>query len=219
MDNKIPKIIIVDDHDIFRDGIKSLLSFEGIAEVIAEAKNGKEFIDLLDNHSPDIVMMDIDMPVMNGIEATRLALTKKPQLNILVFTMFGEENYYYQMIEAGAKGFLLKSSSKSELEKAIHEVYTGQSYFSNDLLRQIIFKIGKHKPVKSSNKEFIIFSEREKDVIRLLCKGLSTIEISDEIHLSPKTIENYRAKILQKTQCKNSIQLVVYAIKNGLVEI
>jgi DNA-binding NarL/FixJ family response regulator len=215
---KVPKIIIVDDHDIFRDGIKSLLTMENLADVIAEASNGKIFIDLLESCKPDLVLMDIDMPVMNGVEATKKAIEKFPDLNVLVFTMFGDEKYYYQMIEAGAKGFLLKSSNKSELEKAIFEVYSGRSYFSNELLRQIIVKIGSHKPTHSDGKKFITFTERETEVIQLICKGLSTIEIGQQIHLSPKTVENYRTKILQKTKCKNSVQLVVYALKNGIVE-
>ncbi len=215
---KVPKIIIVDDHDIFRDGIKSLLIMENLADVIAEASNGKIFVDLLESYKPDLVLMDIDMPVMNGVEATKKAIEKFPDLNILVLTMFGDEKYYYQMIEAGAKGFLLKSSNKSELEKAIFEVYSGRSYFSNELLRQIIVKIGSHKPTRSNGKIFITFTERETEIIQLICKGLSTIEIGQQIHLSPKTVENYRTKILQKTKCKNSVQLVVYALKNGIVE-
>jgi len=216
--DKIPRIIIVDDHDIFRDGVKSLLIMENIADVIAEASNGKEFLELLETQQPDLVLMDIDMPVMNGVEATRIAVEKYPYLNILVLTMFGDEHYYYQMIEAGAKGFILKSSNKSELEKAISEVYSGQSYFSNELLRQLIVKIGSHKPTRLDEKSFITFTERETEIIKLICKGLSTPEIGQQLHLSPKTVENYRTKILQKAKCKNSVQLVVYALQNGIVE-
>ena len=215
----MPKVIIVDDHDIFRSGVRSMLTLDNIADVIAEASNGKDFLNIIDSYKPDVILMDIDMPEMNGVETTKKALEKHPELNILVLTMFGEEKYYYQMIESGAKGFILKSSNKAELEKAIHKIYSGGSYFSNDLLRQIILKIGSYKSVKSKKNQFVTFTERELEVVRLICKGLSTQEISNELNLSPKTVENYRTKILQKSKCKNSVQLVVYALKNGIVEI
>ena len=219
MKNQIkPKIIIVDDHDMFRDGIKSMLILDEIADVIAEASNGKQFLELLDNHSPDAVLMDIDMPIMNGIEATKKAIEKYPELKVLVLTMFGEEKYYVEMIDAGAKGFVLKSSNKSELIKAIVDVSNGQSYFSNELLSGIIAKIGKYKMSKDEKKA-ISFSNREIEIIQLMCTGISTNEIADKICLSKKTVENYRVKLLHKTGCKNSVSLIVYAIKNGIIEI
>ena len=116
-----PDIIIVDDHLIFRQGLKSLITFENIANVIGEASNGKEFIELLSHLKPDLVLMDIDMPHMNGMEATRKALELIPDLKIIAFTMFGDEEYYYKMIDLGVKGFILKSSGINELEKAISE--------------------------------------------------------------------------------------------------
>lgn len=129
VNNIRPKIIIVDDHDIFRDGIRSILTLDNIADVVAEASNGRDFLNLLEVHVPDLVLMDIDMPVMNGIEASKKALEKFPWLNILVLTMFSEEKYYYEMVEAGVKGFILKSCNKSELEKAIQDVCAGNLFF------------------------------------------------------------------------------------------
>lgn len=219
MKNQIkPKIIIVDDHDMFRDGIKSMLILDEIADVIADASNGKQFLELLNEYTPDVVLMDIDMPIMNGIEATQKAVEICPELKVLVLTMFGEEKYYVEMIDAGAKGFVLKSSNKSELIKAIVDVSNGQSYFSNELLSRIIAKIGKYKTSKDEKKA-ISFSNREVEIIQLMCTGLSTNEIADKICLSKKTVENYRVKLLQKTGCKNSVSLIVYAIKNGIIEI
>lgn len=219
MKNQIkPKVIIVDDHDMFRDGIKSMLILDEIADVIAEASNGKQFLELLNDYIPDVVLMDIDMPIMNGIEATQKAIEKYPELKVLVLTMFGEEKYYVEMIDAGAKGFVLKSSNKSELIKAIVDVSNGQSYFSNELLSKIIARIGKHKTSKDEKKA-ISFSNREIEIIQLMCTGISTNEIADKICLSKKTVENYRVKLLQKTGCKNSVSLIVYAIKNGIIEI
>jgi len=132
-----PDIIIVDDHLIFRRGLKSIITVENIATVIGEASNGTEFIDLLSYLNPDLVLMDIDMPVMNGIDATRQALKLRPELRIIAFTMFGDEAYYNMMIDLGVKGFILKSGGIDELEDAIAEVMKGDNYFSNALLNNI----------------------------------------------------------------------------------
>ncbi|MEI7503328.1 MAG: response regulator transcription factor, partial [Paludibacter sp.] len=133
-----PNIIIVDDHLIFRQGLSNIITTENLATVIGDASNGKEFLDLLKHLTPDLVLMDIDMPYMNGMEATSIALEMVPDLKIIAVTMFGEEEYYYKMIDLGVKGFILKTSGINEIEKAIHDVMLGESYFSNELLRKII---------------------------------------------------------------------------------
>ena len=128
---KKPEIIIVDDHQIFRQGIKSIITLENIATVIGVATNGEEFLQLLTTMKPDIVLLDIDMPTMNGLEATEKALKMMPGLKIIAFTMFGDEEYFVRMIELGAVGYILKSSDISELEKTIRIVMKGEKYFSN----------------------------------------------------------------------------------------
>jgi DNA-binding NarL/FixJ family response regulator len=137
---KKPDIIIVDDHEIFRQGIKSIITFENIATVIGVASNGIEFIELLSYLKPDLVLMDIDMPDMNGLEATEKALEIMPDLKIIAFTMFGDEEYFLRMIELGAMGYILKSSDISELEKAIHVVLRGNKFFSNDQFKKNVVK-------------------------------------------------------------------------------
>jgi DNA-binding NarL/FixJ family response regulator len=214
------KVIIVDDHIMFRDGLKSLIEQENIGEVIAEAENGKQFLELLEKHKPDLVLMDIEMPEMNGLEATEKAMAKYPDLKILVLSMFGYEDYYLRLINAGAKGFILKTSGKRELEQGIREVTAGESHFSNELLRRIIFNIGKAKSIQDQNTGTEAeLTERELGVLKLLCNGLSTAEIAETMRLSPKTIETHRSKLLQKTGIKNSISLVLYALKNKIIEI
>jgi len=207
-------IIVVDDHSIFREGIKSLIKLKDNAEVIAEASNGKEFLELLPNFKPDLVVMDIDMPIMNGIEASRIALEKYPELNILVLTMFGDETYYQQMVQAGVKGFVLKTSKFTELEKAIYEIANGGNYFSNELLRKIIFR---YQPHKEENKP--VFTEREKEVLELTCKGMTNEEIGNQLNLSLGTIKGYRSSLLEKTESKNTASLIIYAIKNNLIQL
>jgi DNA-binding NarL/FixJ family response regulator len=213
----LPSIILVDDHQIFRSSLKALINNEKIGLVIGEASNGKEFLDMLDNHKPDLVLMDIDMPVMDGSEATTRAIERHPDLKILALSMFGDENYYYKMVNAGVKGFLLKTSDIKELEFAIREVTSGESYFSNELLRKIITNFGKKS--KQQLQTNIQITDREMDVIKLICIGLTNEEIAEKLHISPKTVKGHRANLLAKTGCKNSPSMVIYAIKNKLIEI
>jgi DNA-binding NarL/FixJ family response regulator len=124
-----PKIILVDDHDIFRQSLKSLITIENIATVIGEASNGQEFLELLSHLQPDLVLMDIDMPEMNGLEATQKAMIHRPDLKIIAFTMYRDDEYILRMKELGAKGYLIKSNDFSELEKAIHLIHKGEEYF------------------------------------------------------------------------------------------
>jgi DNA-binding NarL/FixJ family response regulator len=150
---KKPDIIIVDDHEIFRHGIISIITLENIATVIGEASNGIEFIELLSYLKPDLVLMDIDMPRMNGLEAAEEALKMIPDLKIIAFTMFGDEEYFVRMIELGAVGYILKSSNISELEKAIHCVMKGEKYFSNHQFKKHVDN--------SDNKKWKVLSEKE----------------------------------------------------------
>lgn len=213
------KIIIVDDHSLFREGIKLLIENEGFGEIIAEAENGAIFLDLLEKHQPDLVIMDIEMPVMNGVEATRQAIKTYPNLNILVLTMLNEKANYSDMIYAGAMGFVLKTSGKAEFEKAINTVINGESYFSAEVLRQMILNSHKSNLTETIDKKQFEFTERENEVLSLLCQGLSVSEIADKLFLSSKTIEVHRSTLLKKTKTKNTINLVLHAIKNKLVEI
>ncbi len=215
--NSIPTVIIVDDHLIFRQGLKSLLSVENIASVIGEASNGKEFLELLLHLKPDLVLMDIDMPHMNGMEATQKSLDLFPELKIIAFTMFGDEEYYYKMIDLGVKGFILKSSGISELEKAISEVVQGESYFSNELLRKIIKNLSRKTEEKT--KKEIVFTIREMEVLQQICLGLNNDEIAEKLFISPKTVKSHRSNLLEKTNCKNSPALILYAIKNKIIEV
>jgi len=207
----LPKVYIVDDHKVLRDGLKYLLSDLGIVEIAGEASNGKEFIDQLLVVKPDMVLMDINMPIMNGIEATRKALELMPDLKILILSMHDDAEFYNTMIELGVKGFVLKESDSKELEKAVQAILNGDHYFSQELLLKLI----RNKNAKSAIK----LSDREKDILTLICKGLSNNEIADNLHLSVRTVEKYRSDLLVKTESSNSISLAIYAIKNQLVEI
>ncbi len=212
------KIIVVDDHSLFREGIKLLIENEKLGCVIAEAGNGSAFLDLLDNHDPDLVIMDIEMPVMSGPETIRKALLRKPDLKFLVLTMLNEKAGYNDIVYAGAMGFVLKTAGKKEFERAINAIISGESYFSPEMLRQMLLSAQKNGSEELSIKK-TAFSDRELEVLRHLCNGLSVSEIAEKIFLSVKTVETHRSSLLRKTNTRNTINLVLYALKNKIVEV
>ena len=210
------KVIIVDDHSLFRNGMKLLLSTAGNFNIIAEASNGKEFLELLATKKPDIVLIDIDMPEMNGIEATTKALIINPDIKVICLSMYGEEEYYYKMIEAGVSGFLLKNSDINEVKCAIETVYGGGKYFSQELLYNVV----KNIKTNHTSPDFIEnLSDRELEVLKQICIGLSNQEIAENLHISKRTVDKHRANLLDKTNSKNTAHLVMYAIKNKLIDI
>jgi DNA-binding NarL/FixJ family response regulator len=206
------KVFIVEDHAIFREGLKRVISEMDGVELIGEAENGAVFLDMLKKVSPDVVLMDIQMPVMDGIEATERALKHDPSLKILVISMFGEEEYVYSMVEKGVAGFILKTSGILDLERAIKKVSDGQQYYSEEIMGMLVKKFRSIDTV-----EKITFTDKEKEVLRMLCKGFSNNDIADKLFMSVRTVEGYRNKLLQKTGSVNVINLVIYALKNKLV--
>lgn len=200
---------------MFRESISKMLTMKKIAEVEAEASNGVELLKLLETHKPDLVLMDISMPEMDGIEATRKAMVKYPDLKILTLSSFGDEKYYFSMLEAGAKGFVLKSTTISEIEMAIKEVAGGGSWFSTELLQKVILNISS-KPRKE---EIVDLSERELEILKLICENMTNEQIASRINLSYDTVKWHRANILAKTGCNNAVGLLLFAIKNKLIEI
>jgi len=211
-------IVVVDDHALFREGIRFVLSqIEGFS-VIGEASNGVEFLDLLRTVDPDIVLLDISMPEMDGIVAAELALQKYPKLKIITLSSYGQEAYYYKMIKAGVLGFVQKKADKSELEDAIRQVYKGENYFPQDILRKLIVKVGSEGENSLVTSEIFI-SKREKEVLLLICQGYSNTEIANELFISPKTVDNHRTNLLSKTNTRNAPNLVMFAIKNKLIEL
>jgi DNA-binding NarL/FixJ family response regulator len=209
---------IVDDHAIFRDGLRSVLTQIPDFSIVFEAESGEDFLELLKQVVPDVVLMDISMPGIDGIEATEKAISKFPDLKVISLSGYSDHIYYYKMIKAGAEGFVLKKSGKEELERAIKEVTSGKNYFPQDLLRKLIFKIS-NEGKEAINKSRLILSRREMEVLQLVCTGNTNSEIAAKLFISPKTVDNHRTNLLQKTHTKNSAHLVMFAIKNHLIEI
>lgn len=208
------RIILADDHALFLSGLKGLLARYPGFMVVGEASDGVEFLEVAARTPCDVALLDIDMPRMGGIEATEKAVARDPGMKIITLSMHGDQEFYFRMVEAGAKGFILKNSDIDEVITAITTVADGGSYFSQELLTSLVENL---KSTRHDHHEHL--SEREKEILLLVCKGLSNQEIADTLFISKRTVDKHRANILEKTGSKNTANLVVYAIKNSLVEI
>lgn len=206
------KIALVDDHALFRNGLRGLIDGKQGCRVVAESSDGAEFLENEEAMSADIVFMDIAMPTISGDKATIIALERNPNMRIISLSMFGDENYYSRMVEAGARGFLMKDSSIEEVFAAIKTVMAGEEYFCEEIMQNLSKALRRRDDAES-------LSEREIDVLLGICRGLSTQEIADSLFISKRTVDAHRANILEKTGSKNTASLVVYAIKHQLVEI
>lgn len=211
------RIVLVDDHSLFRNGLRGLLDRCPGYRVVAEAGSGEEFLALLPGLEADVVFMDIAMPGINGDQTTERALQLRPDLRIITLSMFGDENYYTRMVEAGARGFLLKDSDIEDVIRAIEAVRNGGSYFSASLLASLTTRMRTREDTGAEAEEAL--SGRETEILVAVCRGLSNQEIADELFISKRTVDKHRANILEKTGCKNTASLVVYAIKHRIVEI
>lgn len=211
------RIALVDDHSLFRQGMRLLLGSYPDFEVVAEAASGEEFLSLLEQVHPDVVFMDYSMPGLNGAQTTEQALKLYPEMKVITLSMFGDNIYYTRMVEAGAKGFLLKDSEFDAVVEAVQSVSEGGNYFSSSLLDSLSHSIKAGSVVMID--EYDRLSERELEILVCICQGLSTKEIADKLFISKRTVDKHRANILEKSGCKNSASLVVYAIKNGFIEL
>jgi DNA-binding NarL/FixJ family response regulator len=209
---KLIKIALIDDHDLFREGIRLVLSQIDGFEVVFDTSDGHSFLDYLQNSTPDIVLMDINMPLIDGVETTKKALQLLPSLRIIALSMFSDTVHYTQMINAGVRGFILKKASKSELQKSIEEVSQGGSFFSQDILQKLAFQ---YIHSNQSNQ----LTVREIDVLDLICKGLTSKEMADKLFISIKTVEVHRTNIFLKTNVRNATELIIWAVRNNIITI
>jgi DNA-binding NarL/FixJ family response regulator len=209
------RVIIVDDHEIFRKGLSMVINKSKFAKVVAEAGNGQLFLNEIENTEVDIVLMDIQMPVMNGIEATKIALERFPKLKIIALSMFGEEEYLQNMVDAGVQGFLLKNISKEDLYRAIQVIAEGRNYYSEELLSFFTKKFIQQPKQETSDANL---TKRELEILQLIAEGFTDNEIAEKLFLSQRTVNGHRASLIAKTGSRNTVNLLTYAIKNGLVE-
>jgi DNA-binding NarL/FixJ family response regulator len=210
------RLVIADDHEIYREGLKIMLKKHADFEMAGEAANGKELVALTKQVSPDVILTDIVMPVMDGIAATKILAKDCPGTNIIALSMFDQDNLIIDMLEAGAKGYLLKNADKTEIIDAVKSVYRNIPYYCRSTSSKLAGMIGRSRfnPYKTIPKPS--FSDKETEMIRLICKEYTNKEIGQQLYLSTRTVEGYRMKILEKMDVKSTAGIVIYAIKNGL---
>ncbi|MBA4852612.1 response regulator transcription factor [Emticicia sp. BO119] len=212
------RIAVVDDHSLFRKGMISILQQVSDFEVVMEATNGLEFLHKLQNTPVDVVLMDLQMPQLDGTKATEIIREKFPHVKVIILSMHDEDKYILHLMEIGANGYLLKDNDPEEVEKAIRKVIETDIYFSD-----FVSKVMVRKMTRKTQQESKIFnyktdlSDREKEVLVHICEGLTTIEIGDILSLSPRTVEGHRLRMIEKLGVKNTAGLVAFAIKNNLV--
>jgi len=211
------RIVLVDDHTLFRTGLAGLLSQREGFDVVADYGSGEEFLAALESLEVDVVFMDISMPGIDGAETTRRALEIRPELKIITLSMYGDDHYYTRMVVSGASGFLLKDSEIDEVYAAVESAMAGDSYFSSALLGSLTRNMSVLNALSPNEEDEL--SDREMEILVEVCRGLSNQEIADKLFISKRTVDKHRANILEKTGCRNTANLVVYAIKNHLVDL
>jgi len=212
------KVLIVDDHKIFRDGLRLLFNNFSFVEVIGEAADGEEFLEFVKKQYPDIIFMDISMPLMDGIEATEQVRIKYPEMKIIALTTYKDDDYIERMLLAGVEGYMLKNSELSDFENAIKKVFAGGNYFSEEILAHLMRNLDKFKQREAARAKRSNFTSREMQILELICQGHNNKQIGEITFLSPKTIEKYKSDLFQKTNVLNTVNLIVYAYKHQLVD-
>jgi len=213
------RILIADDHPFFRDGIRQMLAGHPGIILIDEASSGEEVLSKLKEKDYDLVIMDIKMPGLSGIEATREIKKSHPNVKVLAMSMYDEQPYITKMMKAGASGYLLKNSGKEELLNGIINVMEGENYFSKDLTSAMMTQLLEGKPlfVPSNEPDEVTLTKREIEIIRLIAEEQTNIEISNVLGIAPRTVDSHRRNIMQKLRVKNTAGLVKYAIKKGWI--
>jgi DNA-binding NarL/FixJ family response regulator len=212
------RLIIADDHEIFRKGFHVLLRKNRELKIIGEAEQGRELIDLVKKLKPDIVITDIQMPIMDGVEATKKIHQQFPDIGIIALTMFNDDHLILDMLEAGAKGYVLKNTNRQELQEAVNAVYNGGSYFCNATTKKMARLIAKSKFDGFQSAQHARLTSKELQIIKLICEEHSSKQIASLLGYTTRTVENYREKIQEKIGAKNAVGVAVYAFKHNLVE-
>jgi len=210
---------IADDHKIFRNGLKATLEDNPDFDLIVEASNGKQLIAQLATQVPDVILMDIKMPEMDGIQTTAHVKQHYPGIKVLALSMFNEDKYIVDMMKAGASGYLLKNAEPEEIIEAISTVYHKDYYFNEHLSVTLIKQLAGNSQSGNTALSLTDFNEREIEVLRLVCQECSNQEIADKIFLSVRTVEGYRARLFEKTRSKNLVGLVIFAVKTGIISV
>ena len=211
------KVLIADDHTLVRDGIRSLLELIVDIEIVGEAVNGKEALEKVKQLAPDVVLMDLAMPIMGGLEATRRIRKRFPQTKVLALTQYDDSEYVIPVIEAGASGFVTKMSAFSELTSAIQAVYKGESYLSPSAAAALVQEYQQKTEVEGEKDPYQQLTDREREVLKLVAEGHTVREIAEILVVSPKTVEWYKTSLMDKLNIHNKTNLIKFAIRRAII--
>jgi DNA-binding NarL/FixJ family response regulator len=210
------RVLLADDHKIFRDGLRTLIDKEAGMEVVADAENGRKAVVLAKKLVPSVIIMDVTMPDMNGIEATRKIVGDLPDIKVIALSMHSDRRFVLGMLEAGASGYLLKDCAFGELAGAIHQVVTGNTYLSPKIA-DVVVKGYLNKVTESPTSAAALMTSREREILQLIAEGMTAKEIAEHVFLSIKTVETHRRNIMEKLDIHSVAELTKYAIREGLV--
>jgi two-component system response regulator NreC len=212
------KLLIVDDHTIVRDGLCSLLELAGDIDIVGEASDGKEGLEQVGKLLPDVVLIDIAMPIMGGLEAIRRMRKKFSEIKILVLTQYDDKEHVFPAIQAGANGFISKTAASSELTSGIRAVFAGGAYLSPSIAKLFVEDYKHETATRDKCDPYEQLTDRERDVLMLVVEGHTTQEIADTMVISPKTVEGHKRNLMAKLGITNRIDLVKYAVRRGLID-
>jgi two-component system response regulator NreC len=210
-------IVLADDHTLFRQGLRRVLEEQAGWQVVAEASDGAEAVRLALEHEPHLVILDIAMPRLNGVEATRQIARRLPDVRVLVVSMYSDDLYVTQALQAGAHGFVLKDSADTDLVRAVRDLAAGKSYFSPAVSKVVLDDYVRHLADRGITDRFDALSEREREVFQLIAEGHSNKEIAGLLNVSPGTVETHRARIMEKLDVHSAAEIVLYAVRKGVI--
>ncbi|HTM47985.1 MAG TPA: response regulator transcription factor [Bryobacteraceae bacterium] len=213
------KILLADDHNVLRKGLRRILEEQTDLEVVGEASDGREAVNLTNALRPDIVVMDIAMPLMNGLEATRQILLRHADLNVLILSMYSDENYVVQVLRAGARGYLLKDTAEEDLITAVRTVSKGLPFFSPKIAKLLLGDGMQRLRQEGVSDSYDLLTPREREVLQLIAEGKSNKEAAAALFVSPTTIETHRARIMDKLDLHSTADIVLYAVRKGIVQL
>jgi two-component system, NarL family, response regulator NreC len=211
------RILLADDHIVMRTGLRALLERQPNLEVVGESENGRETVGLAASLRPDVVVMDVGMPVLNGIEATQMIVTQCPTIAVVILSMHADESYVMRALKAGARGYLLKDSAAADLIGAIQATSQGKSFFSPKVSRILAEDYVRVLKQKGAVDTYDLLTSREREILQLLAEGKTNKEVATALNISPYTVETHRGHILQKLNLHNSAELVLYAVRKGII--
>lgn len=213
------QVLVVDDHAIVRSGLSALINAEQDMRVIAAAENGREAFEKAVNLRPHVILMDLSMPVENGLQATTRIKKELPEVEILILTMHDDKEYLFRVLQAGASGYVLKNAQEMDVMSAIRTVHRGEAYLYPNAAKSLITEYLQRVQSGEQTEGYRILTDREQEILTLIAKGYSNKEIADLIYVSVKTVEAHKSKIMEKLELKTRHELVQYALKKGLLEL